>query len=419
MEIVYCGGCGKLLRRDDFDRGLARFLDNRPWCVDCKPPDRDPIPTAPVRKQGSSAKHPRVPIGTARRESGPGSSKAALVGLAVAVAAILLLFLVFSRGSSPPPPPPPPGDKVRLNPPRDPPASAEAVRLLAELESFASLAPPEKILARCEELSPKFRGTVQEKRFREIETAAMDQKRARERETQVARELETIRKMIDEDPRFTRFDEIVKRLKSVREMAGPRGAEIDRRLADYQKERRESPVDKHAGPFAEDEQGFIRNWLVLGVFPNENDKGIDADFLKTESTHEPAADLAVGKLQWAAHQSPEARIDFFRVSHLKIKKPKDNVVAYAACLVQTSETVAAEFRMGSDDGGALWVDGVQVGKNHKKRALLVDEDRYAVPLNPGVHRVLVKVENHGGDFEFVLRILSAEGRPLPGLKIWN
>ena len=52
MEIVYCGGCGKALRGDDFDRGRAVILDNRPWCFECRPPDKTPIslPGAVVAK---------------------------------------------------------------------------------------------------------------------------------------------------------------------------------------------------------------------------------------------------------------------------------------------------------------------------------------------------------------------------------
>jgi hypothetical protein len=127
----------------------------------------------------------------------------------------------------------------------------------------------------------------------------------------------------------------------------------------------------------------------------------------------------VGKLVWAAYDSAEWKIDFFRVSHLNIKKPKDYVVAYAACLVQTTEFVAAEFRLGSDDGEGLWVDGRLLGKVHKPRSLKVDEDRYPVPLEAGLHRVLVKVEQHTNSYEFALKILSADGKPLPGLRVWE
>jgi len=420
MEIVYCGGCGRVLREDDFSRGQARFLDNRPWCAECKPPDKSPVagtPAAGSRRQGSSAKHPRITIGTARRESAAGSPQRALIiGACLAVAAVVAAGVVLSFGG---PATPVVERSVRPEPPGKPVDNAEPERLLKELESLASLAPADKILARCDELRARFKGSPQERRFLEIEAAAREQRKSRDTEGQLARDLDALRRLIDEDPRYQRSDEILRRFKSLREIAGPRAAEIERRQADYEKERRESPREKHRGPFAEDAEGFVRNWLVLGVFPNDKDKGIDTDFLKPEAAHDPVADLAVGNLKWAAHASPEAKIDFYRVAHLGIRKPKDNVVVYAACLVQAPSTVAAEFRVGSDDGAALWVDGKPVGKNHKKRALKVDEDRWAVLLDAGVHRVLVKVENHGGEFEFVLRIVSADGSPLPALKIWN
>ena len=424
MEIVYCGGCGKVLRRDDFDRGLARTLDNRPWCSECKPPEKDPIPatsSSSRRQQGSTAKHPRISVGTTRRETAsPGISRNALIGMGVVVVVLILLAaLVAGNSSTYPSPVVEKATRGNGEVDRTVGLREEAQRLLRDLESLASLAPPDKVLARCDEIRPKFARLPEEKRFLEIQNAAKEQKRVREQEGQLTKELEALRKLIDEDSRFAKYDEVVRRLKALRDIAGARLGEIDRRLADYQKERKDAPFEKHAGPFSEDEQGFIRNWLVLGVFPNDNDKGIDVDFLKTEASHEPVADLVVDNRKWAAHDSPDWKVDFYRVSHLKIKKPKENVVAYGACLIQFSGFVASDFRFGSDDGGALWLDGKSIGKNHKKRALLMDEDRYAVPLEPGVHRILVKVENHGGNFEFALRILSPEGKPLPGLKIWE
>jgi hypothetical protein len=339
------------------------------------------------------------------------------IGVAVAIVGVLLLAGLFAAGGPSPTPEKVPRGGVEVD--RQVAARAEAQRFLKELETLASLAPPERILARCEELRAKFSGLPEEKRFLEIQNAAKGGRRVREQESQLTKDLEELRKLIDLDPRYLRYEEVVRRFQAARDIAGSRAAEIDRRLADYQKERKAAPVDKHAGPFAEDDQGFIRNWLILGVFPNDQDKGIDVDFLKTEATHEPVSGLAVGKLAWAAYDSPEWKIDFFRVGHLKIKRPKDNVVAYAACLVQTTERVASEFRLGSDDGAALWVDGKLVGKVHKPRSLKVDEDRYAVPLDPGVHRILVKVDQHRNEYEFAMRILSADGKPLPGLKIWE
>jgi len=421
MELVYCGGCGTVLRRDDFDRGLARTIDNRPWCSTCRPPEKEALPltsSSSSRRQAGTGKHPRITVGTARRGSpASGASRQAKIAIAAAAVAIVVLAVLFlGRGSSAPPEKP---SKPGPEPEPRAVATEEAARLLKELETLASLAPPERIFARCEELRTKFAGLPEEKRFLEIQTAAREAQRTRDQGTRLTRELEAVAALVDQDPRYAKYEEVVRRLQAARDGAGSRAPEVERRLAQYQRERREAPFEKHAGPFAEDEQGFIRHWLILGVFPNDNDKGIDVDFLNTESTHEPVAGLAVGKLVWGAYDSREWKVDFFQVPHLKIKKPTDYVVAYAACLVQTAEPVASEFRLGSNDGGMIWVDGKTIGKVHKPRSLKVDEDRYPVPLAPGVHRVLVKVEQHTLGYEFALRILSAEGKPLPGLKIWE
>ena len=110
MEIVYCGGCGKVLREDDFSKGLAQTLDNRPWCAECRPPDKKPItsaiPAQGGRKSSSSAKHPRVTPAMLRDNAPPpSSSKGLLVGLGVAGAAILLVVAFLASNGSPTPPP--------------------------------------------------------------------------------------------------------------------------------------------------------------------------------------------------------------------------------------------------------------------------------------------------------------------------
>src|SRR5438105_1779673 len=47
--IVYCQTCGNSLYEDDFDRGRASRIDNRPYCAACRPattpvPEKPPAP---------------------------------------------------------------------------------------------------------------------------------------------------------------------------------------------------------------------------------------------------------------------------------------------------------------------------------------------------------------------------------------
>lgn len=419
MEIVYCGGCGKALRGDDFSRGLARVVDHRPWCAECKPPDKGPVAPAaatPSWKQSSSSRTPRA--GTARTEAAPpaGGQKNLLIGGSIAVLVLVVAGIAMSAGGSTPP-----VERARapVDPPKRGPDPAEAARALKDLEVFASLSTPDQILARCDLLRPSLIGTAQAKRFLEIESAAKDQKHARDLDLQLAKDLESLKKLIADDARYAKADEVERRFKALRDSAGARAAEIDRLRTEYRRDLQSSPHERREGPFLEDEEGFIRNWLVLGVFPNDKDKGLETDFLKTEAAADPIAGGAVGKVKWAPHASAESKVDFFRVSSLNIKRPKDNVVAYAYCVIQVLEQVAAEIRVGSDDAQFLWVDGLQVGKTHKARAFKVDDDRYPMPLSPGLHRLLIKVENHSKEFEFAVRIVTPDGKPIPSLRFWN
>ncbi len=416
MEIVYCGGCGKALREDDFARGLAHFLDNRPWCSECKPPDKAPIPalapSAP-RKMGSTAKIPRVVLPPPE----PGSSSRALwIGLGTAGVVVVTLIAFMSSGSSrPPTPSPDPSPRPPVRPAVD---TAEPERLLRELEAFASLSPPDKVLSRCEEMRSRLKGTPQEKRFAEIEAAARDQKKSRDDEVQLGRELDALRKIVEDDVRFEKYDEVVRRLTALRPIAGARGPEVERRMKAYQTARRESPHEKHAGPFEPDEGGFIRNWLFLGPFPFEQEKGLDTDYLQGEDVHDPRPGMEAGKLKWTAAAAAESKIDLYKIAPLALKFPAENVVVYAACLLQVSEEATVEVRLCTDDGGKAWIDGKPVYKFHGNRSVTADAAKFGVTLTPGLHRVLMKIENHKNNYGFILRVVTPDGRRVP-LRVWN
>jgi hypothetical protein len=48
-KIVYCNGCGNMLREKEFARGLAHSFDHRHFCARCLPLYANaPTPTLPV-----------------------------------------------------------------------------------------------------------------------------------------------------------------------------------------------------------------------------------------------------------------------------------------------------------------------------------------------------------------------------------
>ncbi len=119
--IVYCQLCGKSLYEDDFERGKASRIDNRPYCSACKapapappPPARLPPPPPPPPPAPRRAISDRIPVlrppSTARLPKAPARRKpaTALWGslLFVGVASAIGLTLALA-GRQPIPEPPP------------------------------------------------------------------------------------------------------------------------------------------------------------------------------------------------------------------------------------------------------------------------------------------------------------------------
>lgn len=213
-QIVYCEGCGHNLREDDFEKGRARMIDNRPFCTDCRP-------YRPGEEQGKRKSSGKVPaqskknstgsipvIGTPRRgtNSPPSPAKSNPLPMIAGVGGVILLALVIAvtQGSSrkpvvetvtappvappvvrrtepPAPPPPPPPVRVTPPPPAAPTGPLVAPTASEKLDAF----------------------------------------------------LGQIRTLIQSDPRFERSAEILNMFSAAEKSAGARSTEVARLRAEY------------------------------------------------------------------------------------------------------------------------------------------------------------------------------------------
>ncbi|HLF92529.1 MAG TPA: LPXTG cell wall anchor domain-containing protein, partial [Planctomycetota bacterium] len=179
-EIVYCQGCGTNLREEDFEKGRAHRVENRPFCVECKPAPPPKAETPRPRKTSTG----RIPLATppgARRPVLPKTAKTAnltlIIGGAIAALVVLMLLIVMASRSGRPRPP-------------------------------ASSAPEQ--------------GTA---------PAPVPDAGPTDDSTDVR--LAQIREILRSDPLFMRRAEAVRRMDDARREAGPRAGEIDRLRADY------------------------------------------------------------------------------------------------------------------------------------------------------------------------------------------
>jgi hypothetical protein len=221
-QIVYCEGCGHNLREDDFERGRARMIDNRPFCTTCRPyrsgegePGRrssGKVPAqggAPPRKTSTGA----IPvIQTPRRPSTAvtGSNPLPIIVGVVGLVFVILIFAVTQSGSKRAPvtetaPIPPEPSYVRRP---DPPAPTPP----------PPLPPPPPVVPVPRPVTPP------------APTGPLVAPTASEK---LDAFIAQIRGMIQSDERQERTDEILNMFAAAAKVAGPRAAEVSKMRSEY------------------------------------------------------------------------------------------------------------------------------------------------------------------------------------------
>ena len=192
-----------------------------------------------------------------------------------------------------------------------------------------------------------------------------------------------------------------------------------------------APAAKKLGPHELDSEGFITNWLIVGPFPNPgerpNNKGFHVDYLSKyggEIKYVPADRRAIAvdaetTVKWGRYASDDSAIRFMDVTHLDLDWECEDVLTYSACWIECDKDADVQIRVGSDDGYKLWIDHKLVGTQHVYRAPEVDQETYPMKLSKGMHLILIKVDQDYGSFEFMLRVVTPEGKKAPGVKVWN
>ncbi|WP_428656461.1 DUF4838 domain-containing protein [Runella sp.] len=161
---------------------------------------------------------------------------------------------------------------------------------------------------------------------------------------------------------------------------------------------------------------WLKTWLLCGPFPLETPKdafqqwdhlvGFNKDYLtKIGGEKNPqfqAGDVvkyATGTAKWVLHTTPDSIIDLN-----KTVSRNDNVIAYAYTEVMAAEAGVWFVSLGTNDGGRLWVNGVEVWDVPEARGLTVDDDVIPVTLKKGTNTLLLKVEERGNRWEFCVRL---------------
>ena len=180
-----------------------------------------------------------------------------------------------------------------------------------------------------------------------------------------------------------------------------------------------------------EEQGFVVNWLVCGTFPNPGERpdnaGFNVDYLKNyggEAAFTPTNGMEIKKDDGSAakflpYSTTGTDIIFGDVAHLKIESNQEKILVYCACWLDSDADKDVEVRVGSDDGYKLWINHQLISVQHVYRAMEMDQETHKVKLNKGKNLLLIKVDQDTGEYQFMLRVVGADGKAAPGVKVWN
>jgi len=162
---------------------------------------------------------------------------------------------------------------------------------------------------------------------------------------------------------------------------------------------------------------WIKSWLLCGPIPikepvDPSDSwdhlvGFNTDYLAKaggeQNPHIKSGDvikILKNSVKWRLYTSPDSIIDLCK----SISK-ESPVFAYAYTEVASNDDKVMFISLGTNDGGQLWVNGVNVWDYPQQRGCVPDDDLIPVIIKKGKNTLLLKVEQRGNKWGFCARFL--------------
>ncbi len=158
-------------------------------------------------------------------------------------------------------------------------------------------------------------------------------------------------------------------------------------------------------------QGFLVSWKLMGPFPNKDGKGFDTAYSPEQEVRFDGTqkDDRGRDRKWQDFQSTavDGKVDLRQAF-----QRSNDVCAYAYAELESPDARDVRLKIGSDDGVIGWLNGKKIHANNATRPCQVDEDVVNARLDAGKNRILLKITQGGGEWEFALRLTDRKDRPL-------
>ena len=147
---------------------------------------------------------------------------------------------------------------------------------------------------------------------------------------------------------------------------------------------------------------FLERWHVVGPFPKSTNK----NYLDNESSPDITQSVQCEdkELSWREYNLPGINIDAF----LDPERDINRSYAYAHTVVKSDRERDAVIAAGFDDSAKIWVNGEEVYNEQRTGGCTLDAFKIPIQLKQGDNVIVFRIDEGGGSWEMVARIIPAE-----------
>lgn len=159
--------------------------------------------------------------------------------------------------------------------------------------------------------------------------------------------------------------------------------------------------------------GIVNDWLIIGPFDNIDGSGFYKVFPPEEEIdlNKTYAGKNGMEVKWFPSKTTFGVMKFGNLLY-----PSDAVAAYALTFLYSDSEREVLIRSGSTGALTIWVNDTKVYSQDVYRTLYIDQDTVKVQLHKGWNKLLVKVCEEDGPWNFVLRITDDVGNSIPSIR---
>lgn len=158
---------------------------------------------------------------------------------------------------------------------------------------------------------------------------------------------------------------------------------------------------------------WIKTWHLLGPIQLEESKnevnhlgGFDKEYFYSNKNISPKIELESGEkvddsnLSWIQYVSQDSIINLDNAI-----SNRSYIASYAFREIFVESEGTYIIALGTNDGGKLWVNGIEIWDYPGARGLTPDDNLIPIFFNKGKNEILLKVEERGNNWGFCFRVL--------------